>query len=214
MFCMSMLAGFLIQKCFDGIKLGGYIDKHVMNRIGSWVTDYLVAFGVASIQVSVVVKYATPMALLFTFGVVYCVSILFLVGRKVFHNFWFERSIFVYGWNTGVVAMGVTLLRIVDPEFKTKTLEDYGMAYVVLSFAEIAIVSILPGLVMSGIILGPGIVLTCLAIAAIICSKYLVGWFNVPGDQLREGEKEVIDEFMGDYAVELNAMQEAERRNG
>lgn len=195
MFCLSMLAGFAIQKGFDVINLGTYIDKQVMNRIGSWVTDYLVAFGVASIQISVVVKYAAPMFLLFSFGIFYCMAILFIIGRRIFHNFWFERSIFVYGWNTGVVAMGVTLLRIVDPGFKTKTLEDYGVAYVPISFAEIAIVSILPTLVVNNIILVPALVLLALSILAIFASRYLVGWFNVPGDQLREGEAEIIAQF-------------------
>ena len=152
MMCLSMLAGVFVQKVLDAIGLGGYVDKHIVNRIGSWVTDYLVAFGVASIQISVVVKYAVPMLFLFSFGILITVGLALLLGPRLFHNFWFERSIFVYGWNTGVVAMGVTLLRVVDPEFKTKTLEDYGLAYVFISFFEIAVVSIVPSLVANGVI--------------------------------------------------------------
>ncbi len=195
MFCMSMLVGFAMQKGFDACNMGTFIDKHVMNRIGSWTTDYLVAFGVASIKISVVVQYAMPMTLLFSFGIFYCVSILFLFGRKIFHNFWFERSIFVYGWNTGVVAMGVTLLRIVDPAFKTGTLEEYGMAYVPISIIEIAIVTIVPTLVVSNIILAPALVLLGITIACLLASRFIVGWFKTPGDQLREGEAEIIAEF-------------------
>ncbi len=196
MMCLSMLAGVLIQKVLDGIRLGHYVDKHVMNRIGSWVTDYLVAFGVASIQVSVVVKYAMPMLILFTFGVFLCVSFALFLGRRVFHNFWFERSIFVYGWNTGVVAMGVTLLRVVDPGFKTKTLEDYGLAYVFISFFEIAVVTIVPSLVANGIILTPALILTGAAITCIVLSKMLSGWHaDIPANALREGEAEIIKEF-------------------
>ena len=49
--------------------------------------------------------------------------LVFVVGQKLFRNFWFERSIFVFGWTTGVVAIGVTLLRIVDPEGKERHIE-------------------------------------------------------------------------------------------
>lgn len=193
MMCLSMLAGVLIQKILDGAKLGHYVDRHVMNRIGSWVTDYLVAFGVASIQISVVVKYATPMTILFIFGAFECIFFLMFFARRVFHNFWFERGIFVYGWNTGVVAIGVTLLRVVDPGFKTKTLEDYGLAYAFISFFEIAIISIVPSLVANGIILTPALLLLGGFIACMLLSRVICGWYaNVPKTQLRDGEAEII----------------------
>ena len=196
MMCLSMLSGVVIQKLLDGMKLGHYVDKHITNRIGSWVTDYLVAFGVASIQISVVVKYAIPMAMLFTFGAVLCVGVCLLCGPRLFHNFWFERSIFVYGWNTGVVAIGVTLLRVVDPSFKTKTLEDYGLAYVFISFFEIAIVTITPSLVANGIIWLPAIVLTAAAIGCFVLAALTCGYYaKVPKNALREGEIEIMKEF-------------------
>ena len=90
------------------------------------VTDYLVGFGVASISITVVMEFVGPILLLCVLGTLTSLTLVFFVGRKLFHNFWFERSIFVFGWTTGVVAIGVTLLRIVDPEAKSGTLNDYG----------------------------------------------------------------------------------------
>ncbi len=201
MVCIAMLCGCMMQKTFDAANLGQFIDKKIINRIGSWVTDYLVAFGIASIKISVVVQYAMPMTLLFSFGIFYCMAILFLVGRRVFHNFWFERSIFVYGWSTGVVAMGVTLLRIVDPCFKTKTLEDYGLAYVPISMIEIGMITALPILVVNDIILMPALVLLGATTVCLLASRYFVGWFNLPKQEIREGELEIMQEF----AEELKA---------
>jgi ESS family glutamate:Na+ symporter len=196
MMCLSMLAGVVIQKVLDGINLGHYVDKHVINRIGSWVTDYLVAFGVASIQISVVMQYATPMIALFLFGVLLTVGFFAVFARRIFHNFWFERGIFVYGWNTGVVAIGVTLLRVVDPGFKTKTLEDYGLAYVFISLFEIAIVSMVPSFIATGYIWQPAAVLLVGFATCIVLSRMMSGWYaNVPLTQIRDGEAEIIDEF-------------------
>ena len=50
----------------------------------------------------------------------------------------------MFGWSTGVVAMGVVLLRIVDPKGQSGTLEDYGMAYVFISIVEVFLISLLP----------------------------------------------------------------------
>ncbi|MDR2523525.1 MAG: hypothetical protein LBC93_07510 [Synergistaceae bacterium] len=202
MMCLSMLAGVVIQKGLDAIKLGHYVDKHVINRIGSWVTDYLVAFGIASIQVSVVVKYAVPMVLLFLFGIVIITLFFLLLAPKVFHNFWFERGIFVFGWNTGVVAIGVTLLRVVDPMFKSKTLEDYGMAYIFISFIEIAVVSGLPILAANGTIMLPAIALLTATVVCIVLAAALNGWHGkTPLAELRTGEKEIVDELAKEEGI-------------
>ncbi|MHC4442631.1 MAG: sodium/glutamate symporter [Planctomycetota bacterium] len=191
-FCLSLLAGALLQKLLDLVRLGEYVDRRIMVRIGSSVADYLIAFGVASIQIKVVIAYAGPLAIMILFGIVFCVGLFWFVGRKIFRNFWFERSIFVYGWNTGVTGFAIMLLRVVDPKMKTPTLGDFGLAYLFISVAEIGTITVIPMLVAGGHILVPGIVLALCFLGCIFLSRYLVGWFSQPADALREGEEEVI----------------------
>lgn len=195
MMCLSMLSGVVLQVILNIIGLGDYVDKKIITRIGSSVTDYLVAFGVASIKISIVIKYAAPILIMVLIGIAWSVFYVLVVGRKLFHNFWFERSIFIYGWTTGVVAMGVTLLRIVDPEFKSRTLEDYGMAYVFISVIELALISILPVYVAKGnvILAGALLVAICIALWAVTALKY--GLQNKGAAELRPGEKEVVREM-------------------
>src|SRR5262249_49953588 len=109
LFALSMPAGAGLQKGLDLLGLGRYVDRRVIVRIGSAVSDYLVAFGIASIRLEVITANAVPLLILAVFGVVYSVAVLWLIGRRIYHNFWFERSLFVYGWNTGVIATSVTL---------------------------------------------------------------------------------------------------------
>lgn len=101
-----------------------YVDDRIINRIGSAATDYLVFFGVASIKLPVVVEYALPLGLLMLSGILVVVIMLRFAGPAMNNESWFERSIFVYGYATGVFAIGLTLLRIVDPDNKSKTLSD------------------------------------------------------------------------------------------
>lgn len=195
LFAFSMLAGALIQMLLNRIGLGEFVDHQVMSRIGSATSDFLIAFGVASIKLGVVLQYWQPLLVMSLFGVVWSAGLLWLIGRSIFRTFWFERSVFVYGWNTGVVAIGITLLRVVDPRLKTRTLEEFGLAYVVISFVEIAMLVAIPLLVAEGIVLVPALVLTAAFVVLILLSRSLVGWFPRPANELREGERAIVEEF-------------------
>lgn len=144
--CLTMLAGVVLQAILNHSPFRDSVDKRVVSRIGSATTDYLVAFGIASISITVVKTYFAPILVLCILGVAWPLIMVFVCGRRLFHNYWFERSIFIFGWCTGVVAIGVTLLRICDPEMKSKTLDDYGTAYALISIIEVFIVALTPQL--------------------------------------------------------------------
>ena len=89
---------------------------------------------------------------------------------------------------------GFRLLRVVDPRLKTKTLEDFGLAYIFISVAEIVMLVTVPALVAKGVILVPALVLIGGFFACIFLSRRTVGWFRQPLHELREHEKEIIAE--------------------
>src|SRR5699024_2115133 len=66
-------------------------------------------------------------------------------GKAYNKNDWFERSIFVYGYLTGVFAIGFVLYRIVDPDNVSETIEDTAMTPAT-NIAEIVIWSLYPSL--------------------------------------------------------------------
>lgn len=190
---VTMIAGVILQTLLNKIGLGEYVDKDIVTRIGSSITDYLVSFGVATISISVVLEYAWPLIIMTLIGIIFPIFFVFVIGKKFFTNFWFERSIFVYGWITGVVAMGITLLRIVDPEFKSGALEDYGIAYVPISFLELLLVSMLPIVVAKGYVASSGVVLILMCILLIGISWKVYGIFKGDSSELRDKEAEIIN---------------------
>lgn len=191
--CLTMLAGVLIQTVLNKIGYGGYVDKKIVGRLGSSVTDYLVAFGVATIKISVVLDYIGPIIVLCILGNLWAFIMVFFVGRKLFRNFWFERSIFVFGYITGVVAIGVTLLRIVDPEMKSGTLDDFGTAYTLQSVIELFIVTMVPVFSVQLGVIPVGIVLLTIGVGMLFLCKMKYGSYHMPMNQLRPGEKEILD---------------------
>ena len=135
-FVVAMVIGWIVQSALDAAKVGRYVDAKTIGSIGSLASDYLVAFGIASINVQIVLTHAVPLLVFALLGLALCVGWLLLVAPRVFGARWFESGIFTYGWNTGTIAFGVALLRIVDKRADSKVLADYGVAYVAIGPIE------------------------------------------------------------------------------
>ncbi|MGY3717958.1 sodium/glutamate symporter [Sutcliffiella cohnii] len=171
-FVVALIFQFLIRK----VKADSYIDQRIMTRIGGSATDYLVAIGIASINVTVVMDYATPLIILFVFGIIWAYLIFRFIGPNIFKDFWFEKSLFGWGWSTGTVAMGLSLLRIVDPELKSKTSDDYALSYIGMVPVEIMIITFAPLLVSIGLPWVMPVTLLVVGAAIIAAYKYFGLW--------------------------------------
>jgi len=192
-FCIALILGGIFQQIFNILQFGEYIDQHFINRIGSLITDYLIAFGIASITLNVIEKFIFPLILLFGFGTMVTICLMWFIGRKIYKNFWFERSLMMYGWNTGSIATSIVLLRVVDPNMRARIVEDFGIAYIGISFIELIIVAFLPTLVANNIILLPALILMILFVICILLSKFFVGWFPYSAQSIRNNELKIIN---------------------
>src|SRR5699024_3995714 len=145
------------------------------DRIGGSATDYLVAIGIASINITVVLDYVIPLIVLFIFGILWAYGIFYFIGPNIFKDFWFENALFGWGWSTGTVAMGLALLRIVDPDHKTTTLQDYSISYIALVPFEVIIITFGPIMMIKGMGLIFGGTLVTLALVLYVVARS-AGW--------------------------------------
>ncbi len=176
-FSCAFVIGLVMKKLFDITRISEYICPQTTVRIGSMATDLLVAFGVASIKMSVIVKYALPLTILIVCGVAITLLITLYFGKRLSKNYWFERTIFAWGWWTGTMAMGIALLRIVDPKLSSKAMEDYALAYLPIAPLEIALITFTPILFANG--MGVWLLVGCLVLAAVtILIAWLMKWFS------------------------------------
>ena len=175
-FSCAFVIGLIMKRIFDAVHISKYICPQTTVRIGSMSTDLLVAFGVASIKLSVIVNYALPLLVLIICGTLITMLITFYLGRRLSKTYWFERTIFAWGWWTGTMAMGIALLRIVDPKLASKAMDDYALAYLPIAPVEIILISLTPVLFASG--KGFWMVAGCLALSAVtILIAWLMKWF-------------------------------------
>ena len=175
-FSCAFVFGLIVKRLFDATRVSQYICPQTTQRIGSLATDLLVAFGVASIKLSVIVKYAIPLLVLLVVGTLIVFLVTFYFGRRLAKNYWFERTIFAWGWWTGTMAMGIALLRIVDPKLSSRAMDDYALAYLPIAPIEIALITFMPILFTNG--LGIWLLVGCLLLAMVtILIAWRAKWF-------------------------------------
>ncbi|MFM7065319.1 MAG: sodium/glutamate symporter [Gammaproteobacteria bacterium] len=167
-FAVAMMLGWLLQTVLNLLRAGEYVDAKTVGRLGSLVSDYLVAFGIASINVQLVLTYAVPLVVFALLGLVICVGWLLLVAPRVFGPRWFEDGIFTYGWSTATVPFGIALLRIADTRGDSRALAHYGVAYVAIGPLEAVLYTIVIAAAMSGQLLPLGVALIATALVLVV----------------------------------------------
>ena len=176
-FSCAFVAGMLLKLCFNKAGASRYIDPRTTAGISSSATDLLVACGVASIKLGVVVKYLWPLLVLILVGIAVTVFTVFFFGRHLNRRDWFEKSIFAWGWWTGTMAMGIALLRIVDPKMQSKAMDDYALAYLPCAPVEILLITFVPILFAAG--QGLWLMLGCLALSLLLLFlARRLGWWK------------------------------------
>lgn len=188
LFAMSFVIGLLGRALLGVLGRKDFLDKSTVNSMSGAATDYLIAFGVASIVPAAIADYWVPLLVLFVLGTVYCVFIFFVLSPEFFGEKWLERGIFSWGWATAAVATGIALLKIVDPKLKSGTLNEYGVAYVGFAPFEIGMTILAPIAVLAGLTAGLGWASLLIALAVIIAPIVMK---QTPGAQKRAAAKGV-----------------------
>ena len=149
-FSCSYIVGILMKLVCDRTKVSERICPETSSSLSGMFTDYLVAFGIASIKLSVVTQYLAPMLILLAVGLVFTACYIFVAAKYIFKEYWFEKAMFSWGWFTGTMAMGMALLRIADPDSRSRCVDHYAIAYIFIAPVEIALITFAPIIFTSG----------------------------------------------------------------
>ena len=149
-FSCAYIAGIIIKFIFDKAKVSDKVSPKISSSLSGMFTDYLVAFGIASIKISVVSQYLVPMIVLIFCGLIFTSIYVYFAAKYIFKEYWFEKAMFSWGWFTGTMAMGMALLRIADPEGRSHCVDHYAIAYIFIAPVEISLITFSPILFVGG----------------------------------------------------------------
>ena len=124
-FIFSALCAIIVRRVLDAAKISHVLDDDTLSRISGFSVDYMVAGAIAAISIAFVGKYWFPIVLMSSIcGFMVFVTVPWMSSR-MFRDHQFERMLMLYGVSTGTLSTGLALLRVMDPEFKTKVASDY-----------------------------------------------------------------------------------------
>ena len=172
-YIFALAFGVIIYFVLEKMGYGDYIDKKTVNHIGAGITDYLVAFGVAMINLQLVFEHWVPIVIMTIIATLLNIFYVFFISRRLYNTYWFERGIYTFGMCTGVASIGVLLLRVVDPEYKTGILEDVGVSLIALSPLETLVVSMTPVFFVQGFGLAWGTIMLAISIILLLVCKFI-----------------------------------------
>lgn len=187
LFPMTMIGGLIVQLIISKTKYKDAVDVQTLSRIQGLALEILIVAAVATIKVPVIVQYALPLSVLMIVSVLALVFYFFYFGPRMFKNQWFENAIVNFGMLAGVTAVGLMLLRTVDPDMKS----DAGKAFALRApfFSPFVggglLTSILPLLANNYGTLKIGIIFMALILLLLGAAKIL-GFWNKP---LHKAEK-------------------------
>ena len=118
-FIFASLLAMLLQKVFFKAGKSLYLDNGLLTRISGGALDFMVTAAIGAISIAAISNRIGLILLTTTLGgisMVYYVG--YMVGKSRMSHL-LEREVSIFGTMTGTLTTGLTLNRIVDPQFRS-----------------------------------------------------------------------------------------------
>ncbi|MGI9627519.1 MAG: sodium/glutamate symporter [Longimicrobiales bacterium] len=133
LFPLAMVGGMLVQFVARRTGTVVYFDRSTFQRIMGLSLDLLIVAAIASLRLDLFLQNLIPFSLLMLAGILWVVVAFVFIAPRLMERHWFEQTITAYGSSTGVTAIGLMLMRIVDPENRTPAAEAFAASRIVVS---------------------------------------------------------------------------------
>jgi len=135
MFMNGMIAAYIIKFIMKKLKLDFLQENVLQSKITGWTADYLVVCAFMAVGFSVIGEWIVPILVEAAVITVITFFVCFYFGQRFGGGNDFERTLGMYGTCTGTVPSGISLIRIIDPEFKTNTAVELGVMNIIMFFS-------------------------------------------------------------------------------
>ncbi|MFA7190421.1 MAG: sodium/glutamate symporter [Sphaerochaetaceae bacterium] len=127
-FVFSVFSAIIVRKIMVAFNLEKSIDNLTLNRINGLAVDFTVCASLGAIVLSSISQYWLPILILIVTGIGITCFLLPWYCSRLFTDNQFYRTLMIFGTATGTLPTGMSLLRIVDPDFETPVAQDFVYA--------------------------------------------------------------------------------------
>ncbi len=179
LFPLAMIGGIILQVFSNKTGISKYYDRLTFERLLGFALDLLVVAAIATIRLDLFIDNIWPFLILMAAGISWLFFVLVFFAPRMLPQNWVERGVTEFGMQSGVTAMGLLLLRLVDPQYKTDTASAFGFKQIIYEpFLGGGFITALSPFII--IQLGPVYsILVCLGIIVLfLFISYLNGWLR------------------------------------
>ena len=133
LFPLAMIGGITVQLVATRTGAAAYFDRATFERILGLSLDVLIVAAIASLRLDLFLQNVVPFTLLMLAGVAWTLMAFLVLAPRIIRQDWFEQAITFYGMATAVTAIGLMLLRVVDPENRTTGAQAFAAQALVIS---------------------------------------------------------------------------------
>ncbi len=127
-FIFSMFAAAIVRQVIKRTGIDYTIDNGTLNRINGLSVDLTVAACLGAISLTALSAYYVPVLVLIVVGILITCFVLPWYSSRIYSDHQFFRMLVLFGTATGTLPTGLSLLRVVDPDFETPAARDYAYA--------------------------------------------------------------------------------------
>lgn len=137
MFLNGMYAAWIVKFLMRKFNLLFLLDDDMQHKITGWSADYLIVCSFMSVSIKVVSKWMVPILASVVACTIISAAVCFYFGKRIGTSDDFEKTLGMYGMCTGTAPSGISLIRIVDPDFKTTASLELGASNPVCNICNI-----------------------------------------------------------------------------
>ncbi|MBC7782984.1 MAG: hypothetical protein H7144_04020 [Burkholderiales bacterium] len=129
LFLFALVGGWLVKFALSKLGLARLIDPESIRRIVGVAMEFLIVAAISTMRIESLTGYLLPIFAMIVLAAAWSVFTLLWLSRKLLpREYWFELGLLNFGFSTANTPQGFMLLRIVDPDLKTRAAEDYAVA--------------------------------------------------------------------------------------
>lgn len=132
MFMNGMYAAYIVKSIMKKLKIDFLQENVLQNKITGWFSDYLIVCSFMAISINVISKWMVPILIVSVMITIITFIVCCYFGCRIGGANDFERTLGIYGTCTGTVPSGISLIRIIDPDFQTATSVELGACNLIM----------------------------------------------------------------------------------
>ncbi len=118
-FAWGLILGYIVWEILKKLRVSDCVDRGSVSRVSGIAMEYLVVSSIATMNIGIFKSYLVPLVGTIAVMIILNIFVYLYFGLHLFKNDWFERSVGGFGQASGVLATGLMLVRVIDPNLKT-----------------------------------------------------------------------------------------------